>query len=56
MDISQKDWKLFREKLPCWQENYMKNIIEGYVNFLKDETKPASEKFWELEKRVLLWR
>ena len=26
MDISKKDWKLFREKLSGWQENYMEKM------------------------------
>ena len=52
MDISKKDWKLFREKLSVWQEKYMEGLIKKYVNFLNDDTKPASEKFWGLEKRI----
>lgn len=52
MDISKKDWKLFRERLSDWQENYMEGLIKEYVNFLNDDTKHASEKFWELEKRI----
>ena len=52
MDISKKDWKLFRERLSDWQENYMEGLVKDYVNFLNDVTKPASEKFWELEKRI----
>lgn len=52
MDISKKDWKLFREKLPEWQENYMEELIKDYVNFLNDDKKHASEKFWKLEKRI----
>lgn len=52
MDISKKDWKLFRERLLGWQENYMESLVKEYANFLNDETKPASEKFWELEKRI----
>ena len=52
MDISKKDWKLFQEKLSGWQENYMEDLVEKYVNFLNDDKKPASEKFWELEKRI----
>ncbi len=52
MDISKKDWKLFRERLSEWQEKYMEDLIKEYVNFLNDDTKPASEKFWELEKRI----
>lgn len=52
MDISKKDWKLFREKLPGWQEKYMEGLIKEYVNFWNDDTICASEKFWKLEKRI----
>ena len=52
MDISKKDWKLFREKLSGWQEKYMEGLVKEYVNFLNDDTIPASEKFWEHEKRI----
>ena len=52
MDISKKDWKLFREKLSDWQEKYMEGLVKEYVNFLNDDTKHASEKFWKLEKRI----
>ena len=52
MDISKKDWKLFRERLLGWQENYMEGLVKEYVNFLNDDKKPASDKFWELEKRI----
>ena len=52
MDISKKDWKLFREKLSDWQEKYMEGLIKECVNFLNDDKMPASDKFWELEKRI----
>jgi len=52
MEISKLDWKLFREKLPGWQENYMEGLVEEYIDFLTDETKKASDKLWELEKRI----
>ena len=52
MDISKKDWKLFRERLLGWQENYMEGLVKEYANFLNDDKKPASEKFCELEKRI----
>ena len=52
MDISKMDWKLFREKLSDWQENYMEGLVKEYANFLNDDKKPVSEKFWELEKRI----
>ena len=37
MDISKKDWKLFREKLSDWQENYMEGLVKEYANFLNDD-------------------
>ncbi len=52
MYISKKDWKLFQEKLSGWQESYMEGLVKEYVNFLNNDKKPASEKFWELEKRI----
>jgi len=49
MDISKKDWKLFRERLSGWQEKYMEGLVKEYANFLNDDKKPASEKLLELE-------
>ena len=39
MEISRKDWKLFREKLPVWQENCMSLLIKGYITLLTTEDK-----------------
>lgn len=52
MEVRKKDWKLFQERIPDWQEKYMAGLIKEYVDFLNDDTKPTSEKFWELEKRI----
>ena len=30
----------------------MEGLVKAYANFLNDDKKPASEKFWELEKRI----
>ena len=38
MDISKKDWKLFREKLSGWQENYIEGLVKEYANFLNDDS------------------
>lgn len=50
-EISKADWKLFRERVPEWQERYMEKLLQKYVKLL---TSPgdASEHFWELEKRI----
>lgn len=52
IEISKKDWKLFREKLAGWQENYMDKLTKEYIELLRDRNKDASDKFWELEKRI----
>ena len=51
MEISKNDWKLFREKLPQWQESYMERLVGEYINMLSSDA-AASEKFWTLEKRI----
>lgn len=51
MEVSKQDWKLFREKIPAWQESYMEKLNREYVKILEGDGAP-SEKFWELEKRI----
>ena len=49
--VEKKDWKLFREKLPEWQEAYMERLIKEYAELLNGDTS-ASERFWALDKRI----
>ena len=49
--VKESDWKLFRAKLPGWQEAYMDRLNHEYVSLLNGNGK-ASEKFWALEKRI----
>jgi len=51
IEISKRDWKLFREKLPKWQEAYMERLCREYVELLTSDAK-GSEKFWAFEKRI----
>lgn len=51
IEISKQDWKLFQEKVPVWQEKYMERRVREYMEFLGSD-KPASSKFWELEKKI----
>lgn len=46
-----KDWKLYREKLPEWQEAYIERLVATYVEYLTSD-QSASTKFWEMEKRI----
>ena len=49
--FEEKDWKLFREKLPEWQEAYMERLIKEYAELLNGD-EAASDKFWALDKRI----
>ena len=49
--VKEQDWKLFRKKLPLWQESYMDKLNQEYIRLLSGEGL-ASDKFWELEKRI----
>lgn len=51
MEVSKKDWKLYREKIPGWQEAFMERLIASYIKHLEGE-ELASTKFWELEKKI----
>lgn len=45
MDISKKDWKIFREKLPGWQEIIYDNLAD-----FSDEFKQEVKRILELKK------
>ena len=51
ISINESDWKLFRQKLPAWQEAYIDSLNREYASLLAG-TGTASDKFWELEKRI----
>jgi hypothetical protein len=51
VEISKSDWKLFRERLPEWQEHYMERLTKEYIELLSSPGN-ASDHFWELEKRI----
>ena len=50
-EISENDWKLFREKLTTWQDTYIDKLNQEYIEILSSSDNPA-DKFWELEKRI----
>ena len=51
MEPSKSDWRLYREKVSGWQENYMERLIKDYITYLSSDER-ASTKFWEMEKRI----
>lgn len=49
--FTEKDWKIFRDKIVDWQEAYMEGLNKGYITLLSEDITP-SEKFWRLEERI----
>ncbi len=49
--VNEADWKLFRTRLPAWQERHMDGLIREYAVLLSGSGS-ASDKFWALEKRI----
>lgn len=49
--VKESDWKLFRKKVPRWQETYMEKLIREYIELLEQD-KNASEKFWTLNEKM----
>lgn len=47
MKISKEDWKLFKQLLPEWQENYIEKLNEKYIKLLQRHNN-ASTNFWDL--------
>ena len=51
VEPSKRDWKLFKEKIGVWQEQYMEKLVKKYADYLCSDL-PASTKFWEIEKMI----
>lgn len=51
MEIDKKDWKLYLELLPKWQEKYMSQLMDKYLSLIKEDTH-ASKKFWKLDEEI----
>ena len=52
MQISKKDWKLYREKIAGWQERYMDRLNKEYIAIFSSGEGNPSDRFWELEARI----
>lgn len=49
--VKESDWKIFRKRVPQWQEDYMKKLNKEYINILS-RNESAAKNFWDLENRV----
>ena len=44
--FNEADWKLFRSRLPGWQETHMDRLIREYIELLNGP-ESAAARFWE---------
>ena len=51
MNVNEQDWRLFKKRLPYWQEHYMKKLNQEHIKLLSEEGE-SSEKFWRLERKI----
>ena len=49
-EFVESDWKLFKKRLPEWQENYMDMLNKEYIRILSGAGLP-SEKYWKVYHR-----
>ena len=49
--VLEKDWKLFRKRLPEWQERHMQSLLDEYAAIITANDNPST-KFWKLEERL----
>ena len=51
-DVVERDWKLFKTRLPIWQERFLSKLVREYAEILSNEEARASERFWALDERL----
>ena len=49
--VNEADWKLYRKRVPEWQEAFMDKLNQQYIQLLSGPEAPAV-KFWKLERRI----
>ena len=50
--VVESDWKLFRKKLPEWQERHMQALLNDYSAIIAADGEDVATRFWKLERRI----
>lgn len=50
-NVKESDWKLFRKRLPQWQEAFMERLLADYSQIIESD-QSAAERFWALFERM----
>jgi len=48
----EKDWKIFRKRVPQWRERYLEEQNLRIAALFVDEKKTPTDRFWEAEKET----
>ena len=51
MDVLEKDWKIYKQRLGDWQDRHIGRLLEEYREIIDSDLK-NSDKFWEIQKRI----
>ncbi len=49
--LREKDWKVFKKKVPQWEQAILDRLNQEYIQLLTGPDTPA-DKFWELRHRI----
>ena len=50
-EVKEKDWKVYKELMPIWQDRYIKKVNREYITILIND-KPAIENYWDLRRKI----
>lgn len=53
MEISEQDWRIFKEYISIWQERYMESLLLEYRKIIEEDKNPST-RFWELHDKINL--
>ena len=51
-DSMEKDWKLFRKRVPEWRERFLKAKNQELIELLSDPESTPTDQFWDAERRI----
>ncbi|MBC8548679.1 MAG: hypothetical protein H8D23_03415 [Candidatus Brocadiales bacterium] len=52
MTYIESDWKIFRKRVPEWQERYLTIKNQEITKMLSDDRKTPTERFWEAKEQM----
>lgn len=51
-ELKESDWKVFKKKIPEWQNNHYSNLNKKYIGILQDDSLNEADRYWKLDKEI----